>query len=138
MPKNLKGGNKHKKMKNNNDNKDDVLILKDSEDQDYGKVQKLLGNCRVELICNDKEKRLGIIRGQMRKKVWVNINSVVLYSKREYEDDKVDIIHVYKNETLLNHYNKMNLSFSILNEEEKDDDIYFNNDREDDFNLDEI
>ena len=138
MPKNLKGGNKHKKMKNNNDNKDDVLILKDSEDQDYGKVQKLLGNCRVELICNDKEKRLGIIRGQMRKKVWVNINSVVLYSKREYEDDKVDIIHVYKNETLLDHYNKMNLSFSILNEEEKDDDIYFNNDSEDDFNLDEI
>ena len=74
----------------------------------------------------------------MRKKVWVNINSVVLYSKREYEDDKVDIIHVYKNETLLNHYKKMNLTFSILNEEEKDDDIYFNNDSEDDFNLDEI
>ena len=138
MPKNLKGGNKHKKMKNNKDNNDDVLILKDSEDQDYAKVQKLLGNCRVELICNDKEKRLGIIRGQMRKKVWVNINSVVLYSKREYEDDKVDIIHVYKNETLLNHYKKMNLTFSILNEEEKDDDIYFNNDSEDDFNLDEI
>ena len=138
MPKNLKGGNKHKKMKNNKDNNEDVLILKDSEDQDYAKVQKLLGNCRVELICNDKEKRLGIIRGQMRKKVWVNINSVVLYSKREYEDDKVDIIHVYKNETLLNHYKKMNLTFSILNEEEKDDDIYFNNDSEDDFNLDEI
>ena len=138
MPKNLKGGNKHKKMKNNKDNNDDVLILKDSEDQDYAKVQKLLGNCRVELMCNDKEKRLGIIRGQMRKKVWVNINSVVLYSKREYEDDKVDIIHVYKNETLLNHYKKMNLTFSILNEEEKDDDIYFNHDSEDDFNLDEI
>ncbi len=138
MPKNLKGGNKHKKMKNNKDNNEDVLILKDSEDQDYAKVQKLLGNCRVELMCNDKEKRLGIIRGQMRKKVWVNINSVVLYSKREYEDDKVDIIHVYKNETLLNHYKKMNLTFSILNEEEKDDDIYFNNDSEDDFNLDEI
>ena len=138
MPKNLKGGNKHKKMKNNKDNNEDVLILKDSEDQDYAKVQKLLGNCRVELICNDKEKRLGIIRGQMRKKVWVNINSVVLYSKREYEDDKVDIIHVYKNETLLNHYKKMNLTFSILNEEEKDDDIYFNDDSEDDFNLDEI
>ena len=138
MPKNLKGGNKHKKMKNNKENNEDVLILKDSEDQDYAKVQKLLGNCRVELMCNDKEKRLGIIRGQMRKKVWVNINSVVLYSKREYEDDKVDIIHVYKNETLLNHYKKMNLTFSILNEEEKDDDIYFNNDSEDDFNLDEI
>ena len=57
MPKNLKGGNKHKKMKNNKDNNDDVLILKDSEDQDYAKVQKLLGNCRVELICNDKEKK---------------------------------------------------------------------------------
>ena len=92
MPKNIKGGKGAKKQKNHNSNDNDKIIFKDGDDQDYGKVEKLLGNCRVQLICNDKEKRLGIIRGSMRKKVWINLNSVVLYCKRQYEDDKVDII----------------------------------------------
>lgn len=126
MPKNIKGGKGAKKQKNHNSNDDDKIIFKDGDDQDYGKVEKLLGNCRVQLICNDKEKRLGIIRGSMRKKVWINLNSVVLYSKRQYEDDKVDIIHVYKNESLFENSKKMNLTFSILNEEQKDEDVYFN------------
>tara|TARA_B000000565_G_C23731229_1_gene357304 strand:- start:632 stop:1060 length:429 start_codon:yes stop_codon:yes gene_type:complete len=138
MPKNIKGGKGAKKQKNTNSNEDDKIIFKDSEDQDYGKVEKLLGNCRVQLICNDKVKRLGIIRGSMRKKVWINLNSVVLYSKRPYEDDKVDIIHVYKNESLFDNSRKMNLTFSILNEEQKDDDIFFNNnsDESDDIDYD--
>ena len=97
MPKNLKGGNKHKKMKNKNT---DELTSKDfilkEPGQDYAKVQKLLGNCRVELLCNDSEIRLGIIRGNMRKKRWLNNNSIVLYSIRDFEKGKVDIIHIYK------------------------------------------
>ncbi len=127
MPRNLKGGKGAKKQKNHTSNEDDKIIFKDGDDQDYGKVEKLLGGCRVQLICNDKNKRLGIIRGSMRKKVWININSVVLYCKRPYEDDKVDIVHVYKNESLFENSKKMNLTFSILNEEQIDDDVYFNN-----------
>ena len=84
MPKNLKGGSKHKKMKNknSNDDEDSKIILKDSDDQDYGKVEKLLGNCRVSLLCNDKITRIGIIRGNMKKKQWVNLHNIVLYKKR--------------------------------------------------------
>ena len=129
MPKNLKGGSKHKKFKNTNvqeiTQKD--LILKTDKLQDYGKVEKLYGNCRVELLCNDKQKRLGIIRGSMRKKQWLNINSIVLYSLREYEKDKVDIIHVYKDSVLKQLEHKMNLNFSINNEEKQLDDIFMYN-----------
>lgn len=138
MPKNLKGGNKHKKMKNKNiNNEDDKIILKDSEDQDYGKVEKLLGNCRVDLLCNDKINRIGIIRGNMKKKQWVNLHNIVLYSKREYEDNKVDIIHVYSNDSVKNLKNKMNLSFSTT-EQEDEDDICFSNNSEDEFDLENI
>ena len=139
MPKNLKGGSKHKKMKNknSNDDEDSKIILKDSDDQDYGKVEKLLGNCRVSLLCNDKITRIGIIRGNMKKKQWVNLHNIVLYSKREYEDTKVDIIHVYSNDKVKQLKDKMNLMFSINENEEDEEDICFSN-NEDDFDLDDI
>ena len=130
MPKNVKGGSKHKKMKNNS-NSDEItqndLILKSGKEQDYGKVEKILGNGRFSLLCNDKITRLGIIRGNMRKRNWVNMGSIVLYSIREYEKDKVDIIHVYSNNILKMLEHKMNLNFNISNEDNDDDDIFTTN-----------
>jgi len=125
MPKNLKGGNKHKKMKNKNT---DELTSKDyilkEPGQDYAKVQKLLGNCRVELLCNDGEIRLGIIRGNMRKKQWLNNNSIILYSLRDFEKDKVDIIHVYKDNVIKQMESNMHLTFSINAEDKDIDDVF--------------
>ena len=130
MPKNVKGGSKHKKMKNNS-NSDEItqndLILKSGKEQDYGKVEKILGNGRFSLLCNDKITRLGIIRGNMRKRNWVNMGNIVLYSVREYEKDKVDIIHVYSNNILKMLEHKMNLNFNISNEDNDDDDIFTTN-----------
>lgn len=127
MPKNVKGGSKHKKMKNTS-NSDEIthehLILKQGNDQDYGKVEKLLGNCRVTLLCNDKVNRIGIIRGSMRKRQWLNVGNVVIYSIRPYEKDKVDIIHVYNNNVLKMLDTRMNLNFNINGEEDNVDDIF--------------
>ena len=131
MPKNVKGGSKHKKMKNNS-NSDEItqsdLILKSGKEQDYGKIEKILGNGRFSLLCNDKIIRLGIIRGKMRKRNWVNMGSIVLYSIREYEKDKVDIIHVYSNTVLKMLEHKMKLNFNISNNDDNDDDIFTTND----------
>ncbi len=130
MPKNVKGGSKHKKMKNNS-NSDEItqsdLILKSGKEQDYGKIEKILGNGRFNLLCNDKITRLGIIRGKMRKRNWVNMGSIVLYSTRDYEKDKVDIIHVYSNNVLKMLEHKMNLNFNVSNEDNDDDDIFTTN-----------
>ena len=128
MPKNVKGGSKHKKMKNTS-NSDEItqehLILKQGKDQDYGKVEKLLGNCRVTIMCNDKINRIGIIRGSMRKRQWLNVGNVVIYSTRPYEKDKVDIIHVYNNNNVLKILeSSMNLNFNTTGEEDNVDDIF--------------
>ena len=127
MPKNVKGGSKHKKMKNTS-NSDEItqehLILKQGKDQDYGKVEKFLGNCRVTLLCNDKINRIGIIRGSMRKRQWLNVGNIVIYSIRPYEKDKVDIIHVYNNNVLKMLENRMNLNFNITGEDDSVDDIF--------------
>jgi translation initiation factor 1A len=55
----------------------------------------MLGNGRCEIHCFDGQKRLGHIRGKMRKKVWVNAGDIVLVGLRDFQDDKCDIILKY-------------------------------------------
>ncbi|KAI7363046.1 hypothetical protein KC328_g18943, partial [Hortaea werneckii] len=40
-------------------------------------------------------KRLGHIRGKLRKKVWINQGDIILLSLREYQDEKGDVILKY-------------------------------------------
>ena len=102
----------------------------------------MLGNNRVLLECQDKKERLGIIRGSMRKKQWINLNNIVLYCKREYEDDKVDIIFVYTSDMLNNNNELRNIFKKIKNSKENMNDLIIKNNEDDDdddiFNLDEI
>ena len=88
-----KGGNKRKRSPKEIFQKED-LIFKE-QDQEYAKVLKLLGDCRVEVECNDGIKRIAHIRGKMKKKVYINVGDLVLIGLRSFEDDKADIIHRY-------------------------------------------
>lgn len=63
--------------------------------QEYAQVLKMLGNGRCTLYCYDGLERLGIIRGKLRKKVWINVGDIVLVGVRGFQDDKVDIFHKY-------------------------------------------
>lgn len=63
--------------------------------QEYALVTKMLGSGHVECKCYDDVVRLGNIRGKMRRRVWINVGDVVLCGLREYQDEKVDIIHKY-------------------------------------------
>merc|ERR1712137_843358 len=76
------------------DQKKQDLIFKE-DGQEYGRVQRMLGNGRCEVSCFDGTKRLCHIRGKMRKKVWVNQGDIVLVSLRDFQDEKGDIITKY-------------------------------------------
>jgi translation initiation factor 1A len=90
------------------------------EGQEYAQVLKMLGNGRLEamvrfasrkkrqrqerkkkepgltnLQCFDGVKRLGLIRGKLRKKIWINNGDIILVSLREYQDEKGDVILKY-------------------------------------------
>lgn len=97
MGKNVKGGKKFKKKKDDGDDNHDLknVIFKEV-DQEYAQVTALLGNCRLRLNCIDGKTRMGKIRGAIRKKSWISMNDVVLVSLREFEDDKCDVLHAYK------------------------------------------
>lgn len=62
---------------------------------EYAQVVKMLGNGRLETQCFDGTKRLGHIRGKLRKKVWINQGDIILLSLRDYQDEKGDVILKY-------------------------------------------
>ena len=98
MVKNKFGGkNAKKKASKSVDTVARQLILKET-DQEYGKISTILGNCRFTVDGIDGKTYLGIVRGSMRKKVWVRMNSYILYSIRDFQEGKVDIIHVYNDD----------------------------------------
>jgi translation initiation factor 1A len=78
---------------NDNDTIDN-LVLK-GDDTGYGLVRSCLGDGRFDVLCEDLEGRLGILRGSMRNRVWISAGSVILYGQRTFQKDKVDILHLY-------------------------------------------
>ena len=96
MP-NKKGGKKFKKGKKQSFHTKTMVYKDIKEDQEYGKVIRAMGAGRFDLQCFDGKNRMGILAGNMRKKVWVNKDDIILFSKWEFttEDDKCSIIHKY-------------------------------------------
>jgi len=88
---------KHKKF--NNNRTDNYFINPEAEE--YAYVKKLLGNCRVQVITNSGVEAIGIIRGSLRKfnkRILIESGDIVVVSKRDFQDSKVDIVHKYNQE----------------------------------------
>merc|ERR1740139_1826249 len=132
MPKGM--GGKKKKGGKKRIFEERELQIADAE-QAYGQVLRLLGDSRLEIQCTDGLKRVGHIRGTMRKKVWIGMGDVVLVSKREFEDEKCDIILKYTEDEVrkLKSLNEIPESIKLPENEDKpnnDGDIVFGSDDE--------
>jgi translation initiation factor 1A len=89
----IKNGKKRTATKEKNRN----ITTLDSG-QEYAIIKSLLGNGRTMVLCEDNIERMGRIRGSMRhhsKKTLVDKGDLVIISKRDYEEDKVDICHKF-------------------------------------------
>lgn len=89
-----KGGKNRRRGKGDGEESKRELEFKE-EGQEYAQVVKMLGNGRCDCFCFDGVSRLGHIRGKMRKKVWITAGDIVLVGKRDFQDEKVDIVHKY-------------------------------------------
>jgi len=112
--KNTIGGKGYKKKKACSAEFDRKLLELAEVSQSYALVTKMLGGCRVECILygngaitSGKQSSggggtgtnaIGVIRGAMRKKVYINASDVILVSVRDFEPGKVDVIHKYSND----------------------------------------
>ena len=129
MP-NKKGGKKFKKGKKASESFVKELILKDpKESEEYGRIVRGLGNCRFEVFTLDGKTRIGVVKGKMRKKVWVNKDDIVLIGLWDFQDDKCSIIHKYAEDEVSKLINKKEIpsNFKISLEEDFNDenDNYF-------------
>ena len=145
----MKGGGGKKKKRGKNNNNITKPFIEPTINQYFAKVIKNMGSCRFQLdvyfykenekdntIEFNKETKLGIVRGNMLKRHYVNADDIVLVSKRDFEKAKVDILLVYKSI----HHNKIKhhkyapsqliedskegeVSFSLENDSASDEDI---------------
>lgn len=104
-----KGGKTRRKGRKGLDEEPTELVFKE-DGTEYGHVQRVNGNGRFQVYCADHITRLGVLRGSMRRKVWVITGDVVLYSIRDFQAEKVDIIHKYSNSDVTKLYRYGELS----------------------------
>ena len=128
MP-NQKGGKKFKKGKKNN-NYEKKLIFKSPEDnQEYAKILKVNGSGRYNLFCFDGTERLGICAGNIKRKVRLTLDDIVLVSLWDFQDSKCSIVHKYETDEILKLKNQNEFPSTIQLEENNDfhdDDIHEN------------
>ena len=94
MGKNLGGGKNRRKGKSmSTGHKRELRMCEDG--QFYGRVEKMLGDCRVDCLCSDGIHRIAHIRGKFRKRIWISTGDIILLSLREFQDEKADVIHKY-------------------------------------------
>jgi len=89
-----RGGKGGKRAKNQGDVRKRELPFK-GDGQEYARATNMLGSGRLALVCADGVGRLGIIRGNMRKREWVNAGDLVLVGLRSFQDGKADVVFRY-------------------------------------------
>ena len=96
-----KGGKNVKKGKKITEGERRDLIFRE-DGQEYAQVVRMLGDGRLALACYDDVARVGLIRGTMRRRVWINTGDIVLVGLREFDQSKADVIHKYTTEEARN------------------------------------
>ena len=94
MPKNKIGGKKHKGKKNTVKESKELIIPEKNEL--IGQISTVKGNGRFNIKCIDGVERAGILRGTMRKRVWINRLDLVLIEPWEFQSGKCSILHKYE------------------------------------------
>jgi translation initiation factor 1A len=108
--------------------------------QTYAKVTAMLGNNRCSTRDADGVERLGIIRGNMRRRQWISVKDVVLLALRDFQDAKADIVHRYPDDEVrrLVRYGEISKEFANDLEKEAADDTIADVIFEDDDDIDDI
>ena len=97
-----KGGKNYKKGKKRDEGETRRDLIFKEDGQEYAQVLRMLGDGRLALQCFDGVARTGLIRGTMRRRVWINTGDIVLIGLREFQEDKADVIGKYTAEEARN------------------------------------
>lgn len=133
MPKNEKS--KKNSAKRTVNQRRDLFLKNEYPGTEYGQVLKALGDCNFQVKCSDGIERLCHLRKSLKRNN-VNLEAIVLVGKRDYQNEKGDIVYVYTYEesTKLKSMGEISwsLSASLQDEldhdgdgDEKEEDVHF-------------
>jgi len=91
MPKQKKSG----KNKGSNTEPAKRALIYKQDMEEYAQITKMLGDRRVTVMFPDKTEFIAIIPGRFRKRCWMRVGDVVVVSRREFQETKMDILHKY-------------------------------------------
>ena len=74
-----------------------TLIYK-QDMEEYAQITKMLGDRRVTVMFPDKTEFIAIIPGRFRKRCWMKVGDIVIVSRREFQETKMDILHKYNDD----------------------------------------
>ena len=66
--------------------------------EEYAQITKMLGDRRVIVMFPNKEEFIAMIPGRFRKRCWMKVGDIVVISRRDFQDTKMDILHKYTDE----------------------------------------
>lgn len=87
------GGKGRRKAKSTSGKPNELVFSDDFSS--YAFVKENNGGGHFRVLCDDNTERMGVLRGSMRRRVWVRRGDIVLVTLRDYEDAKADIVHKY-------------------------------------------
>ena len=121
MP-NTRGGSRYKKKKKGQGfRKPEELILeKDSPGCMYAMITKKFGS-GFEILCSNDKTERAIVRGKFKKRVWININDIVLVDASDL--GLFIIVHKYSPEDVRQLRIKGEIDFITANDSD-DDEIF--------------
>ena len=73
-------------------------IIYKQDMEEYAQITKMLGDRRVTVMFPDKNEFIAIIPGRFRKRCWMKVGDIVIVSRREFQETKMDILHKYNDD----------------------------------------
>ena len=119
MTKNSKGGNKNRRRGRKFSKPQSREILLKQSGQEYGRLEKNLGNHHFECLCADGIVRRANIPGSFQKRYWMRVQDYVLVSIRiGLNPNDCDILYRY-NPNEVNQLQERGLLDKIMTDEQE-------------------
>jgi translation initiation factor 1A len=96
MPKNKKRAKNKKTTRNVEAVKRDIVFK--NHEEEYAVVLKKLGDRRLTVRLVTGQELLAVIPGRFRKRCWIDVDDLILVSFRQFQENKVDVIHKYNSD----------------------------------------